>query len=254
MKRKNYGVLKYDVTVRNVIVFTVLLALATLMFILDPDTKTAWYTIVIPFVIEAVFLGTIIFWRRFSLNLIRCTDLDMKLAYELDKRKDTPKNREHNLMLMTDVYFYNGNFERAIECGAELLNISKKDDIICTARHNLILSHFLAGNYSEALKLIGEQRNVKMKNKNEAEYCAAVYDYIELYLNAEYEKAIEKNDLILSNDRNLLMNSRKVLAVFVKMMAYEKLGNEEAVKECEQEIISIDKNRLTYFSKIFFNQ
>ncbi len=189
--------------------------------------------------------------RRFLIGTLAVTDLDFKILYEIDKRKgNKPEDVSRNYALSGDCLFYDGRFSEAAEHYSIALNNAKKKRNIYAIRHMLILSLFLSENTENISVFIHQQRSTSLdglgKNYKEAE--ERYYDFIELFLEKDYNGAIMAIQPLLNDAGIGLLNSRKIMVNYLMSIAFCWLGNTTAEAQCKLQVLEADKNRKTIFS------
>ena len=202
------------------------------------------WTIIFPIVF--IFVGTLIMHisRRVFLGNLYAYELEFRLVYELDKRNETFGT--YNLRLLTEALFYEGDFQKTIECCDKLLsssvNLNERYEII----HKKILSLFMNKEYEAVLLQIQEQRRTFSEHiVQEDEMC---YVFIEEYINGNYDGAIEaiQQNLLIKNIDAL--NYKKVFFYYLMLVAFEAKDDPKNVSECKKEILFADSLQKTYFA------
>lgn len=184
--------------------------------------------------------------RKIILGILLAYDLDLHTFYEIDKRNE--KHEEHNLRLLMNLYFYDGEFQKTIDCSNKLLELSKKTIDIYRVTHQKILSLFLLEKKEETLILIEQQRKMALKHKLKVPKAELYYDYIEHYLSGKYEGAILPMQEALKEKNIEVLNYIKLVANYFMLLAYKKMGDTEQMNVCAKEVLCADKNRHTFFS------
>ncbi|MBQ9913264.1 MAG: hypothetical protein IJO73_03445 [Clostridia bacterium] len=204
----------------------------------------------IAFVVATVI--NIIFWyvRRICLGYKAMFELDMRSVYNFERRK-SPLYKDYNNKLLSSVYFSEGDFLKAISLCDEMLGCTKSKKTALYACHTKILSLFFSEGTQNIKELIREQRELRdtVKNK-EFDFMFRQYQFIEAYLDNDYEKASETVTAFLSNEKESVYNSRKIIFLQFRKMLCLKNNDAECVKNCNAEILKCDSKRRTFFSKI----
>lgn len=204
----------------------------------------------IGFVVATVFI--IIFWyiRRVGLGYMAMFELDMMKVYKLDRRKK-PFFKNYNYKLLYYAHFFEGDFLKAIHLCDESLECTKRKKYILLARHIKILSLFFGEGTKNIKELISQQRELKATVKSkDFDYMFMVYSFMEAYLDGDYEKALEEVASFLSNEKESVYNSRKIIFMQFQKMLCLKNDDTEGVENCNLEILKCDSERKTIFSKI----
>ena len=76
------------------------------------------------------------------------------------------------------------------------------------------------------------------------------YQFIEAYIDGDYEKAMETVFAFLSDEKESIYNSRKIVFMQFQKMLLIKNDDAEGVQNCNSEILKCDSERRTFFSKI----
>ncbi len=204
----------------------------------------------IAFVIATVI--NIIFWyvRRICLGYKAMFELDMRSVYNSEHRK-LPLYKDYNDKLLSSVYFSEGDFLKAISLCDEMIGYTKSKKTVLHARHTKILSLFFSEGTENIKELIQEQRELKatVKSKDFA-FMFRTYQFIEAYLDDDYEKAMETVFAFLSDEKESVYNSRKIVFLQFQKMLCIKNDDAEGEQNCNFEILKCDSERRTFFSKI----
>lgn len=202
------------------------------------------------FVIATVV--NVIFWllRRLSLGYKAMVELDMRGVYNLERRKSAFW-KDYNNKLLSSAYFSEGDFFKAISLCDEMICSTKNKKTVLFARHTKILSLFFSEGTQNIKELIREQRELKATVKSkDFEFMFRTYQFIEVYLDGNYEKALETVTSFFDAEKESIVNSRKIIFMQFQKMLCLKNGDEEGVKNCNSEILKCDSERRTFFSKI----
>ncbi len=188
--------------------------------------------------------------RRIVLGYMVMFELDMMKVYKLDRRK-TSLFKNYNNKLLYYAYLFEGDFLKAISLCNESLECTKSKKYILLARHTKILSLFFSGGTQNIKDLIQEQRELKAKVKDkDFGYMFMVYPFIEAYLDGDYELAAQTVTAFLSDEKESVYNSRKIIFLQFRKMLCLKNNDAEGVQNCNLEILKCDSERRTFFSKI----
>ena len=222
-------------------------------FILSMDDELPLFNLkkfLIGFVIATAI--NIIFWfvRRLSLGYKAMVELDMRGVYNFERRK-SPLFKEYNSKLLSSVYFSEGDFLKAIYLCDEMIGSTKNKKTILYARHTKILSLFFSEGTQNIKELIREQRELKATVKSkDFDFMFRTYQFIEAYLDGDYEKALETVTSFFDDEKESIVNSRKIIFMQFQKMLCLKNGDAEGVQKCNLEILKYDSERRTFFSKI----
>lgn len=243
--RKKYGALLYSSFVKCVFLFYLLAFVLTLEEYPVFNLKK----IAIGFIIVTILTVIFYYMRRLCIVHKILFELDAQTAYELDRRK-LPLFKKHNLILLYNVYFFEGEFKKAISVCDELLTLSKKKETIIAARQMKILSKFFDEDFESIDEIIEEQRDLITSTKDaDYYYMLKEYLFIEAYLRDDYEKALEQVESLLNDEKESSYNSRKIVFQQFKKMICIKNNDVQEFENCNKEILKCDPDRKTYFSK-----
>ncbi len=254
--KKEHKIYKYSNYTKRMILLCLFLPVVPLIHLLtkEGNEPIALGYIILPVVFIAVAMLLLYYSRRLMLSVFVAKDLDFRVVYELDKRKN---NELRNLNLESNMYFYEGDFDKAILACEKIMKLSSKKEEVCSARTQIIISKFFASCSSDLdksiLDLIDKQRKFESDNNlRDNKLANQYYIYIENYISEEYEKAINSIESLLEEEGVETFNSRMVVICAMLVLAYKKLEDEEKVKYYTDKILSADPNRKTVFSKSIF--
>lgn len=246
--KKEYRALKYTSYIKKIIILWIIPWIVPMVALLVKEEHESFEWKFILWAIMFALLASVIMCisRNVFLGYLNAHELDFYTVYELDKRNE--KYEMHNLHLLINLYFYTGEFKKAIECSDRIMNLNLKSINISMARHIKILSLFFEGDRETVFLLIQQQYAMK-KNAIKGDEGNSYYEFIEKYLSEEYEEAIQIIKNVLNQKNIEFLNSKKVLAFYLMFMVYEKIGDISQMQECADAILLADKNRRTFFSK-----
>ena len=251
--KKEHKIYKYSNYIKRMILLCLLSPVVPLICFLTKEENEAISVvyIILPIVFIAVAMLVLYFSRRLMLSISVAKDLDFRVVYELDKRKN---NELHNLNLESNMYFYEGDFDKAIVACEKIIKLSSKKEDVYSATTQIIVSKFFdscSGDLDKGiLDLIYNQRKFEADNnlrynKRANQY----YTYIENYFSGEYEKAINSIESLLEEDGVETFNSRLVIICAMLVLAYKKLEDEDKAKYYMDKLLSADPNKKTVFSR-----
>ncbi len=194
----------------------------------------------------------IIFWyvRRICLGYKAMVELDMRSVYNSERRKSAFW-KDYNNKLLSSVYFSEGDFLKAISLCDEMIGYTKNKKTVLYARHTKILSLFFSGGTQNIKELISQQRELKATVKSkDFDFMFRTYEFIGAYLDGNYEKAMETVTTFFSDEKESIVNSRKIIFMHFHKMLCLKNDDAEGVQKCNSEILKCDSERRTFFSKI----
>ena len=194
----------------------------------------------------------IVFWyvRRICLGYKAMFELDMRSVYNSERRK-SPFYKSYNYKLLYYTHFFEGDFFKAISVCDEALEHTKSKKYTLLARHTKILSLFFSEGTQNIKELISQQRELKATVKSkDFDFMFRTYQFIEAYLDGDYEKAMETVVDFMSDDKESIYNSRKIVFMQFQKMLLIKKDDAEGVQNCDLEILKCDSKRRTFFSKI----
>lgn len=118
------------------------------------------------------------------------------------------------------------------------------------ATHTKILSKFFGEDTEDINELIEQQRELKTSVKGaEMDFMFTEYQFIEAYLEKNYDKALETVISFLSDEKESAYNSRRIVfQQFQKMLCLKK-NDIQGIQNCNLEILKCDSERRTFFSK-----
>lgn len=215
---------------------------------LEKNEKADFKFIVIPVLISLISVFLLSFCRKMILGKLMCYDLDFKMIYELDKRKNTSHNRYYNSKLLMRAYLYSGFFDRVLEL-SDVVLLSPKDEDRFFAIHMRILSLFFKGEYKDISLLIESQKKMlnNMKSVELDEY-VQIYSCIESFVYGDYLNTIYIADNIFSQRGIEKLNHRKILIFYILKLASAHLNDVERMALYDKKIIECDPNRYTFFT------
>lgn len=214
---------------------------------LEESEPVNYKYIVIPVILSLLAVFLISSCRKIMLGKLLGYDLDFKAVYELERRKDKPKNKYYNLKLLANLCFFSGDFPRTLACSSELLTSEKSEDR-CYAMHMRILALFIMGDFTEILTLIDSQEKLLIDMKiADSNNHSQIYSFIKSFIQGEYKEAISVANKILSQKDMEKLNHRKILIFYFLRMTYIKLNDTENAKMCANQIIACDPNRNSFF-------
>ncbi len=205
---------------------------------------------VIAFVIATVV--SIAFWymRRLCLGYKQIFELDMRAVYNFERRK-LPFYKNYNYKLLYYTHFFEGDFLKAISVCDESLEHTKSKKYTLLARHTKILSLFFSEGTQNIKELISQQRELKEIVKSaDFDFMLRQYQFIESYLDGDYEKAMETVIDFMSDEKESVYNSRKIVFLQFQKMLYLKNNDAEGIENCNAEILKCDSKRKTFFSEL----
>ena len=249
--KPEYKKLTYYKYRKSVITLALLGLFVTALYLLTRESEEPVKIgyIILPPLVSCVLIIVISFMRKVTIGSIIGVDLDYKTAYELLKRKETEKNKYHNLRLLLNLYFMSGDFENVFRCTQELSGSGKIDDI-CVARHTEIMTDFITGNYADLPALIECQENMLSQSKKMQDAYNVEYVFIKAFLSKDYNKAVSVIEKLLSDKSTAVMNNKKVIGNYLLRMAYMELNDPKKVQACTNEIIKADLNNNTVFRRM----
>ncbi len=215
---------------------------------LEENEKADLKVIVIPILISLLSVFVITSCRKIILGKLMCYDLDFKMIYELDKRKNIPRNQYYNLKLLMKVYLYSGDFAGVLQLSNVVMS-SEKDEDRFFATHMRILALFFMGEYKDTSLLIDSQKRLlsEMKSIESDEY-SQFYSCIESFIHGEYNNTICIASNIVSRGDIEKLNHRKILLFYVLKMASVQLNDADSTLLYSRKIIECDPKRNTFFS------
>lgn len=245
--KNKYGALMYSNFIK---VSLLLYLLAFLLFSEDEFPFFDFTKSAIGFIIASIIIVILYSIRRIIIGYMVIFELDARTSYELDKRA-LPFYKDYNNKLLYCAHFFEGDFLKTISLCDESLERTKSKKYTLLARHTKILSLFFSEGTQNIKELIQEQREFKATVKSkDFDYMFRVYQFMEAYLDGDYEKAMETVLTFLSDEKESVYNSRKIVFMQFQKMLCLKNGDTEAVQNCNLEILKCDSERRTFFSKI----
>ncbi len=245
--KRNYGAFLYSSFIK--LAFLVYM-LGLVLSLEDNYPFFSLKNFAIAFVISTVIIIVLWFMRRLYIAHKIMGELDMRIAYELDKRP-LPFFKNHNYKLLYYTHFFVGDFLNAISVCDEALEHTKNKNYTLLARHTKILSLFFSEETENIKELIHKQRELKTTMKGtDFDFMFRQYQFIEVYLDADYERAMETIIDFLGDEKESIYNSRKIVFMQFQKMLCIKNNDTEGVQNCNLEILKCDSERRTFFSKI----
>ena len=106
--------LKYYNYFKRTIILVFLPWMVTLVYLLTKEETECFNPlfIVIPSIISAIIMFSMRFFRKIFIGNLIAVEMDFNTVYEIEKR--SKKHKIHNLKLLINVAFYNGNFNDVI--------------------------------------------------------------------------------------------------------------------------------------------
>lgn len=247
---KEYKAMSYGSHIKRIIILFFLSLVVPILYLLirEPNEGVQWGYIFYPGVCLVLLVLFLHIARRITLGSLFAIDLNVRTVYELDKRNS--KNKLHNLRLLANVYFFEGNFQEAVACCNSILQIVNKKKVVFEVLHMKILSLFFLEQLQEASALILQQREMAKTYGLAIEQKDLYYVFIEKYFMNQYEEACQTIQKALSVKNIEIQNSKKVVVFSLMRMAFLKLGKMDRANICTQQILQADKNHQTIFSKI----
>ena len=247
-KEKNkHGALLYSTFIKTIIC---IYWLAIILSLKDEWPLFALKRFAIAFVIGTVINTVLWYMRRLSLGYMQIFELDMRAVYNFDRRK-LSFFKSYNYKLLYYTHFFEGDFFKAISVCNEAIEHTKNKKYILLARHTKILSLFFSEGTQNIEELIREQKELKATVKSkDFDFMFKQYQFIEAYLDDDYEKASKTVTAFLSNEKESVYNSRKIIFLQFRKMLCLKNNDAEGVQNCNSEILKCDSERRTFFSKI----
>lgn len=243
---ERYQLFKYNNFIKRIVFIAILPFIYILLYIfLGNENSNVLANVLLPITIGAVLIVCMLVARRIVLNTLIVTDLNAALVYELDKRKESPKNHKHNLSLLLNVAFYNGDFRKTIELGNDFVADCGNPAMLEAIRHKIIMAYFLLGDFNNAAELIKTQKSQPVKNILLTNF----YDYIDAFINENYQEAINIINRILETKKPLVFNNMQILAYYCQKIVYDKTGDETASRMCAERINERDMQHNTFFSQ-----
>ncbi len=204
----------------------------------------------IALVVATVINTALWYLRRLSLGYKQIFELDMRAVYNSERRK-LPLYKSYNYKLLYYTHFFEGDFFEAISVCDEALGQTKSKKYTLLARHTKILSLFFSDETQNIKELISQQKELKATVKSkDFDFMFRTYQFIEAYLDGDYEKAMETVVDFMSDDKESIYNSRKIVFMQFQKMLLIKKDDAEGVQNCNLEILKCDSKRRTFFSKI----
>ncbi len=245
--KKKYGALIYS----SFIKVSFIIYLVAFVLSLEDEYPVFNFTkFVIGFSVSSVIIVILYFLRRLVIGHKIMFELDVRTAYELDKRKN-PLFKDYNNKLLSYTYFYEGNFTKAVSVCNETLGRTKNKAYTLLARHTKILSKFFGEDTEDIKELIEQQRELKAIVKSaDFDFMFKQYQFIEAYLEENYEKSMDLVLSFLKNEKESAYNSRKIVFLQFQKMLYLKNNDTEGIENCNAEILKCDSKRKTFFSEL----
>lgn len=247
--KKEYRVFQYKNYIGKIVLICVISLIVPAVYFWTKDAnETLSITYVIfPIVFSSVLSLIMYFSRKIFIGKLAAFDLDYDIVYLLDKRGE--KHQTHNIKLLMQKHFFNGEFQEAIICANKIIEINSRKDILYNATHYKILSLFLNQQIDEILTLIELQDNLSTDNTLRIQDANIYYEFIKKYVDRNYNEAIKIIKNLLQSQDIDTQNHKKVLIFYLIKMCCEKINDFEQIKKCNNEILLADKNRKTFFSR-----
>ena len=248
--QKEYLPLQYNNFIKRMIVLVLIIWIIPVVYYLTKadDVLFNWLFVIIPVILSVIIPFILYFLRKVFIGNMVAFELDLYTVYLLDKRSE---NHEiYNLKLLMNLYFFDGDFEKVIDCSNKISKSSSKIADVFSARHFKIMSFFLDGKENaEILALIEQQRQLTMCSKSSNQDINLYYIFIEKYLHCNYEAALQTLDKLLQVKNIQIKKNRRVLVYYLMYLLFLKTNEFEKMEKCKEEILLADKNRRTFFSK-----
>lgn len=240
--KKEYLPLRYDNFIKRIVAIVLIIWIIPFVYCMTRENGVPfnWNFIVLPLILSIVIPLILYVLRKVFLGNLAAFEVDFHTLYDLEKRKK--KNSIYNLNLLINLHFFDGDFQKAIDCSDEIMRLSSKQKDIYSARHQKILSLFFSNKTENIVELIHLQRLIKPDSN-------AYYIFIENYLDANYEVAIKSIKKILEEQNIEIQNHRKILVYYLMRMCFLKIGDSEQVENCTNQILKADRNHHTFFTK-----
>ncbi len=244
-------VLNFSNFKQTCIALLVLGLVVPVVYLLTKDSKADfnWLYIILPPLIFSVLVLLLYVFRRITIGIILALDVNLRLVYELERRKPNKRNQAYNLTRLSHMHFFEGDFQNALLCIEQVQSSGKKEAVLNT-RHLQILIFFLTKRFDEMLKLIELQYNSGIENEKKLASCLPYYDFMKAFVNKEFEAALAVlNNIISSNKNFAVLNNVRLIVFYLMRTVYIELEDTENINLCNNEIIRADKNNLTFFSR-----
>lgn len=247
--KSEYSAMKYQNYIRRIIILWIVPWLVPGVYLLtrEKGESIQWGYMIFP--VAFALLTTLILYvaRKVLMGILFAIDMDFHVLYELDRR--SAKHELHNIKLLIDICFFDGQFQKVVEYADRILQLSSKPADVYMARHQKILSLFLMEKNEEIQELIAQQNQLNKDKKLQTGNGSLYYDFIMAYLRKEYGSAIQCIKEIL-NEKNIeVLNYKKVLVHYFMLLAYQKMVDTEQIQKCKNEIFRADKEYRTWFSR-----
>lgn len=250
--KKEYVPLQYNKFIKRMIAFVVIILIFPVVYCLtkaDDAPLNLWF-VIIPVIVAIIIPFLLYVLRKIFIGNLAVFELDLSTVYLLEKRSE--KNEIYNLKLLMNVYFFEGNFEEAIICSDKILKLTSKTKDVFSARHIKIMSLFLdKKDTSQIFELIEQQRYLETNSKLQNQDTNLYYIFIEKFLNCNYEEALQTIEKLLQAKNIQVQNHRKVLVYYLMCLSFYEIDEFEKLEKCKEQILIADKNKQTFFSKIF---
>jgi hypothetical protein len=245
------SVLKHQKFKRRIFILLLLSPIIPIIYILTWDSQTTfnWLYIFLPPICFISISLMLYVSRRIVLGKILAFDVNMNTVYELEKRKETPKNQIFNLHLLSQKHFYNGDFPNALVCIEKIKNLGSEEDFFI-AQHLQILILFISRQFDEVLTLINLQSAMNIEKLKNKMHFSLYYDFMKLFIEKRFEDSLTViNNIIAVRENFDKLNNIRLIIFYLMRMTYIELGDEEKIHWCSQEITRADKNSNTFFSR-----
>ena len=244
-------VLNYTNFKHTCITLLVLGCVVPLIYLFTADSNDAfnWLYVVLPPLIFSVITVLLYVFRRITIGTILALDVNLRLVYELERRKPNKRNQAYNLTRLSHMHFFEGDFQNALLCIEQVQSLGEKEAVLNT-RHLQILIFFITKRFDDMLKLIELQYNSGIEGEKKLASCLPYYDFMKVFVNKEFEAALAVlNNIIKSNKNFAVLNNVRLIVFYLMRMVYIELEDTENINLCNNEIIRADKNNLTFFSR-----
>ena len=233
------SILKHQKFKRRILVLLFLSPIIPIIYILTWDSQTTfnWLYIFLPPICFISISLILYVSRRIVLGKILAIDVNMNIVYELEKRKETPKNQIFNLHLLSEKHFY------------KIKNLGSEEDCFI-AQHLQILILFISRQFDEVLPLITLQSAINIEKLKNKMHFSLYYDFMKFFIEKRFEDSLTVINNIIDVRENFdKLNNIRLIIFYLMRMTYIELGDEEKIHWCSQEIALADKNSITFFSR-----